>query len=229
MANGFLLTMKDGPTPGRQVTLDKRNMLLGRDPASDVVVDDGEVSRRHARLIAHSGGYTIEDLGSTNGTFVDGQRIRGVVALQPGSTIRLGELVSFVYEAIMPAEVETRDFAATPPSGSQRMSARSLRAKPIEELQPAKETAVPEKVVAAVEAAPPMQPAVAEPELATPKPRARQRRGGLRLPLFSKRWTTGCAIVALLGACAFIAFFWYVDANFLWCDVFGGLISACVP
>jgi len=47
------------------------------------------------------------------------------------------------------------------------------------------------------------------------------------LPLFTQRWMMIAAVLLILGACAAISFFWYVDANFLWCDVFGGLISAC--
>ncbi|MEX1071646.1 MAG: FHA domain-containing protein [Anaerolineales bacterium] len=225
MANGFLLSIKSGPTAGQQVALDKRSLVLGRDPACDVVIDDAEVSRRHARLIAQSGGYAIEDLGSTNGTFVDGQRIRTVMPLQPGASVRLGELVTFTYEAIPPDEVETRDFASTPPSASQRVVSRSLRAQPLAPPPAPVEPELP-PLAEELEAAPVVAPT---PIAATPKPRLRQRRGGLRLPIFSRKWTTGCAIIALLGACGFIAFFWYVDANFLWCDVFGGLISACVP
>lgn len=222
MANGFLLIMTNGPMAGQQVMLDKPSFVLGRDPAGDVVIDDGEVSRRHARLIAQSGGYAIEDLGSTNGTFVDGQRIRSVMPLQPGASVRLGELVSFVYEEQPPDEVETRDFAATPPSASQRISSRALRAQP-----------VPQAPIADVPAAPlphavEIEPAPAELDPVVPRSR-RPRRGGLRLPIFSRRWTMGCAIIALLGVCGFLAFFWYVDANYLWCDVFGGLIPACVP
>jgi hypothetical protein len=57
--------------------------------------------------------------------------------------------------------------------------------------------------------------------------RRRERRKGLRLPLLDRRLMIGCAALLLLGVCAGIAFFWYVDANYLWCDVFGGMIAAC--
>lgn len=211
MATTFALIMQAGPQPGLRIELQKRSFVLGRDPAGDIVVDDAEVSRRHARLIAQSGGYTIEDLGSTNGTFVDGQRIRSVVPLRPGASVRLGETITFTYE-VTPERVETRDLNATPPSVSQVAAARSVRAAPA--------------VAAPYEPAPlPPEPTVVP--TAPPPSRLRPRRKGLRLPIFSRNWMIGCAAILLLGLCAGIAFFWYVDANYLWCDVFGGLISAC--
>jgi hypothetical protein len=47
------------------------------------------------------------------------------------------------------------------------------------------------------------------------------------MPVFSQRWVMPVAIAVIFGACALTAFLWYVDANFLWCDVFGGIIPAC--
>lgn len=223
MANQFVLIMQEGPEPGQRSELEKTSLILGRDPASDIVIDDVEISRRHARLIAQSGGYAIEDLGSTNGTFVNEKRIRTVVPLTAGTKIRLGELISFSYELVPPDETETRDFAATPPSASQRIAARSVRSQVV----PAPATVAP------VEPEFVQPPLEVEPEpMDSPPaaPRARRpRRGGIRLPIFSRPWMIGCGILLLLGICGLSAFFWYVDANFLWCDVFGGLIPACIP
>jgi hypothetical protein len=209
--------MTIGPAAGLVVELQKRTLLLGRDPTCDVVVDDVEISRRHARLIAQSGGYTIEDLGSTNGTFVNEKRIRSIVPLLPGSSIRLGEQITFNYEAVPADKIETRDFAATPPSASQQVAARSPRAVPLEPT-PVRDSSRP--IQTPVAAAP-------EPAVSTPATRVRPRRKGLRLPIFSRPWMIGCAVVVLLGLCSNVAFFWYVDANYLWCDVFGSLITAC--
>jgi len=212
MAKVFVLNMKEGPSPGEQTQLQRRSFVLGRDPSCDLVINDVEVSRRHARLIAQSGGYAIEDLGSTNGTFVNDQRIRSVVPLQPDATIRLGGLVTFAYKVTPVDQLETSGLnrGATPPSTSQLRAARSLRAEKLE--------------------APPQEeltPPSAELELTPPTPRRRPRRGGIRLPIFSRRWMIGCSVIVLLGICAGVAFFWYVDANFLWCDVFGTLIPTC--
>jgi pSer/pThr/pTyr-binding forkhead associated (FHA) protein len=66
----------------------------------DIVLTDPEVSRQHARLILTDTGYQIQDLGSTNGTFVDGRRLGGEqVVLVPGVIITMGSNVTLVYDA----------------------------------------------------------------------------------------------------------------------------------
>ena len=96
----FQLVMKTGPAPGRTHPLEKSVISIGRDAGSEVFVNDVEVSRQHVRVTEQAGNYILEDLGSTNGTFVNGQRVVGQRILQAGDTITLGERVSFVYEAI---------------------------------------------------------------------------------------------------------------------------------
>jgi pSer/pThr/pTyr-binding forkhead associated (FHA) protein len=96
MATKFSLVIKEGPNPGRRVELSRSQFVIGRDPSSDFHIQDIEISRRHARLIAQSGGYTVEDLGSTNGTFVNNERIRTITPLRPGDALRLGELVTLI-------------------------------------------------------------------------------------------------------------------------------------
>jgi hypothetical protein len=90
--------MRSGPTPGQAFPLTKNEISIGRDISNDVVISDSEISRKHARLILQSGGYVLEDLGSTNGTFVNGQRLMGPHLLRPGELIMLGENVSLTYE-----------------------------------------------------------------------------------------------------------------------------------
>lgn len=62
-------------------------MFIGRDLTNDIVINDAEISRRHARLISQAGGYVLEDLGSTNGTFINGQRLASPYILRPGETV----------------------------------------------------------------------------------------------------------------------------------------------
>jgi pSer/pThr/pTyr-binding forkhead associated (FHA) protein len=95
----FQLVMRTGPNPGKVFELTKNELFIGRDISNDIVISDAEVSRKHARLALQTGGYMLEDLGSTNGTFAGGQRLMGPHLLQPGETIMLGENISLSFEA----------------------------------------------------------------------------------------------------------------------------------
>jgi hypothetical protein len=97
--DSFQLVQRSGPTPGKNYGLSKNEVYMGRDITNDIVINDPEISRKHARLTIQSGGYLLEDLGSTNGTFIDGQRITGPHMMSPGEVIMLGDNVSLVFEA----------------------------------------------------------------------------------------------------------------------------------
>src|SRR5689334_6009147 len=72
------------------VALCKPEMHLGLLATNDVVFRDAHVSRLHAVIRWTATGYEIEDLNSTGGTYVDGQRVVGRMPLAPGTTIRIG-------------------------------------------------------------------------------------------------------------------------------------------
>ena len=99
MAQTFRLVMKSGPTPGKVFDLSKNEVTIGRETGTDIVISDAEVSRKHARLFVQGGTYMLEDLGSTNGCFVNGVRLMGPHALKSGELIMLGENVGLVFEA----------------------------------------------------------------------------------------------------------------------------------
>jgi EmrB/QacA subfamily drug resistance transporter len=80
-------------------------LALGRDPACDIVFNDEEISRRHAQIAVGGGQVTLEDQNSTNGTFLDGERVLGSHRLEDGDRIELGSAV-LDYEA--PALQTTR-------------------------------------------------------------------------------------------------------------------------
>ncbi len=75
---------------GERVPLDRR-LAIGRAPASDLVLEDPSVSRAHAEIAVSEDGATLEDAGSSYGTFVDGNAVSGAVALSPGMRIELGD------------------------------------------------------------------------------------------------------------------------------------------
>ncbi|BAF59967.1 MAG: DUF3662 domain-containing protein [Pelotomaculum sp.] len=90
------LQVKAGPDRGKVFKLGDISMIIGRREGCDIVLNDSSVSRRHARLELHRGRYTITDLGSTNGTMVNGVRINSK-ALEPGDVITLGTTV-FIFK-----------------------------------------------------------------------------------------------------------------------------------
>jgi len=100
MAAQFQFVMRSGPTPGATYSLEGDQLIIGRDSSSGLAINDAEVSRKHARLNFQGGKYVIEDLGSTNGTFVNGQRLAGPAVLKSGDVVSLGEQIVLLYEAL---------------------------------------------------------------------------------------------------------------------------------
>lgn len=100
MANIYKLIIQSGTGTGTEFPLEKNELFLGRDLTSDLVINDPEVSRRHLRLVLDGATYRLEDLGSTNGTFIHGQRLAAPILLKPGEVITLGEKVVLRYEVI---------------------------------------------------------------------------------------------------------------------------------
>lgn len=95
----YQIRVQNGPDVGRIYKLDTLTITLGRDPLADITLNDPEISRQHARLIQTSDSYQIQDMGSTNGTFVDGYRLAAdPIDLIPGQEIALGEAVTLIYE-----------------------------------------------------------------------------------------------------------------------------------
>lgn len=87
----FTLVVTAGPPElaGVRIPLDSR-VRIGRAPGSELVIADDFVSTQHAQVVPEPDGPVLEDLGSTNGTLVNGVRARGPVALQPGDEIEVG-------------------------------------------------------------------------------------------------------------------------------------------
>ena len=106
------LRVVDGPDTGRMFALGEET-VLGRDDTADIVLEDpsGELSRRHARVGLSNGVAVVEDLSSTNGTFLNGERVSGSRPLHTGDQIRIGQnALEFA-----PIEIETE----AAPAGSE--------------------------------------------------------------------------------------------------------------
>src|SRR5271156_3014698 len=81
-----------GSSPAREYSLDKPTIAIGSHPKNDVVADDTTVSRRHATITRKADGFELADLGSTNGTFINGRRLSEPVVLKPGDEIKFGSV-----------------------------------------------------------------------------------------------------------------------------------------
>lgn len=98
---GFYLVVRRGPQLNKMYKLAGDDLSLGRDATNDISIEDPEISRYHLRLKWQGDGYTVEDLGSTNGTRINsGARIHGEVKLQPGQALMLGDAIILSYEAV---------------------------------------------------------------------------------------------------------------------------------
>ena len=188
MASQFQLIMRSGPTPGAAFTLEGDQITIGRDSVNEVVINDAEISRRHARLTFQGGKYVLEDLGSTNGTFVNGQRLAGPRVLKAGAVVSFGEQIVMVFEAT--------NFDA----GATVVSPRAAVVPSISRPAP-------------LPPPPPVEYVGSMP--ASPAPISTGTTIRRPTPLFII-----IGVGVFLFVCMCIAFFWWVDANFLWCTFF---------
>jgi ABC-type multidrug transport system ATPase subunit/pSer/pThr/pTyr-binding forkhead associated (FHA) protein len=88
----------------QEILLSGQEVVIGRDPEADVVIPSPLISRRHVRLYPVNGTYMVEDLRSTNHTFLNGQRLTGPAELHAGDTLEIGKGVRLAYVAPPTAE-----------------------------------------------------------------------------------------------------------------------------
>jgi predicted nucleic acid-binding Zn ribbon protein len=89
-AGTALLVVRRGPNAGSRFLLDSDLTLVGRHPDSDIFLDDVTVSRRHAEFYRQGGRFTVRDVGSLNGTYVNRERIEET-SLNGGDEVQVGK------------------------------------------------------------------------------------------------------------------------------------------
>lgn len=87
------LTVLEGSLSGTSITLGTTPITIGRSPDCTVVIDDDYASNHHARISPHESGWIIEDLGSTNGTYLRNTRVAGAMSVPLSTPIRVGKTV----------------------------------------------------------------------------------------------------------------------------------------
>ena len=99
MTSLYKLVMRSGPEAEKVYKLEKEEFTIGRELINDLIINDPEISRKHARLIKKDEQYFLEDLNSTNGTFLSGKKVTKPTPLKNGNTIELGR--SIVLEVVV--------------------------------------------------------------------------------------------------------------------------------
>jgi hypothetical protein len=107
MVKRYQLRGYSGPVANQVIELAELDITLGRDLSNDIVVSDSEVSRNHARLAWQGDGYTIQDLRSTNGTWVNGNSAMRAARLTAGDMVAVGKVSVFVFEPVPEPETDT--------------------------------------------------------------------------------------------------------------------------
>jgi len=199
----FQLVLRVGPSPGKVFPLLKTEVTIGRDINNEIVINDAEISRKHCRLKLFGNGYTVEDLGSTNGTWVDEQRISGQYQLSHGNTVRLGDNISLTYEVIGYDADATVASPSAAPATAQAPPKQQFQA-PQQDYRPSPQPVQGQQYGGRV-------PAPTDP------PKILGMNRGLAISL---------GALAVIGICL-IAFLVYVDSNCLWCEITWDLLPGC--
>lgn len=127
------LVIQTGKLIGERQSLDNDTFIIGRGADSDLVIQDRQVSRYHARICRTKEGYVIEDLGSKNGTHLNGARIPGPVLLQDGDIIQIALAMEIVFIGVDATVPLSEQQAAQMGLGRLRMDPQAHRVTIYEE------------------------------------------------------------------------------------------------
>lgn len=222
MSDDSWLVMNQGPEPGRTFMLDLDWLALGRDPSNNIVINNPQVSRHHARITRQGTMMLLEDVGSTNGTFVNGVRLTGSHVLVNGDFIGLGDIVTLTYHEAVGADTGETVVAQLPPElppspgpfppgiqpepPSYEPPLPSPRPEPLPPAygppSPGPQPAPPPAYAPPYAAAPPPPPLPVAPPVEEKRSRAWQ-------------WIVGCGFLLLVLACIALGLaLWYAPAWF---------------
>jgi diguanylate cyclase (GGDEF)-like protein len=108
-ANRALLLVLSGPAVGNTYTIGPNCAVLGRGDGNEVLIPDPGISRQHARIALTDSGFTISDLGSSNGTFLDGVRLEAPAPLRDANRVQLGPQTVLKFTLLDPLEAVVQE------------------------------------------------------------------------------------------------------------------------
>jgi len=225
----FRFVMRSGPTVGKVYPLEAAEISIGRDSSNMVAINDAEVSRRHARMELRGSAYMIQDLGSTNGTFVNGTRITGMQVLNPGDTVAFGEGIVLLFDVAEDANATVLS-AKAPPTAVQRPAPASMPAPapipaPVRPAAPAPAPVRP-PAPAPIPVRPPAPAVVPTPAYSGQVPAGPVPMPPAAAPKKKKKFPVWLIIVIILLViiCVCAGFFLLIDQLNLWCKVLPFLV-----
>lgn len=191
MTDNAQLVITKGPQLGETFVLDEPTLVLGRDPRNAIVVDHPQVSRRHARITRVKDVWVLEDMASTNGTWVNGVRLVGPHVLTAGDAIGLSEGVMLEFQEEEPETTDAR------PGPSTRSTPQPLPPSPQQAFAPQAGLEEPDRSAS---------PAAGQNDPSSIGEGAKREadRTGLWIGV-------GCAILLLIAACAAVLILGYLD------------------
>jgi pSer/pThr/pTyr-binding forkhead associated (FHA) protein len=204
--------VRSGGLVGQRLAVKTPVANIGRADYNDLVVPDPSVSTSHAKLQRREGVWVLVDLDSTNGTFVDGERVKGEAPLAPGATVRFGD-VQLVFEptddALGVAKGGGTQVLRTPhsiaPNVSPSPAPRPAPPSPPPSPPPSRPAPAPRASPApGAKAAPPLKPQPPTPSRPGPKP-APKRPAAQQPPPKKGKGCGGSAAVLVIGGGALLA------------------------
>lgn len=234
MKSTFRLVLRSGEKAGQVFPLEKAEIIIGRDAGNDVAIIDPEISRKHSRLTLQGSNYVLEDLGSTNGTFVNGVRLMGPYILRAGEMITLGEKTNLLFE-VSQVDPDATVVSGVAPSPNQTVRQDTPPAMQFPPAAPEPQVQVDLGFVPIQTPPPPPIPqAVSQmgnfagqipsnPSFDIPTPPPPEKKKGFPVVLIIILVIFLCLIIGCVIGLVVI------DSQNMWCDVLGGIFNAVQP
>lgn len=215
-ANLFQITMRSGPVTGKSFPLEKEETTVGRDLANEIAISDPEVSRRHARFLLRDDNVFVEDLGSTNGTFLNGERIASPQQLRKGDVITFGESVVVVFEKV----TQDADATVVTPHVEHTPEPEVPLASPQPTYEPEPYRSFEERVAYPQPAPAQPYPVEEEPELYAPARKKKTKREGL------PTWMIVLIVAIVVIVCVIAVTLYFMPASW-WCAITFDALAGC--